>query len=164
MQSEAISGRRERIAARPLAELLDCPPETRQLLNGAAQCIDFEAGAVAFRQSEICRGLYVVVSGQFVRRTERLATRIILGPARAGELVELAAALGDCHHTYTLAALTSGALLLLPLEALNQAFQSYPPLRMQLLGELAREVSRGYFACSNERIARVRRRGPDAAL
>lgn len=164
VQPEAISGRRERVAAHPLAELLDCPPETRQLLNGAAHCIDFEAGALVFRQSEICRGLYVVVSGQFVRRTERLATRITLGPARAGELVELAAALGDGHHTYTLTALTSGTALLLPMEVLNQAFQTYPPLRMQLLEELAREVSRGYFACRNDRPGRPRRPASEAAL
>jgi hypothetical protein len=97
----------------------------------------------------------VVVSGQFLRRTERLETRLMLGPARAGDLVELAAALGDGHHTYTLSAQTAGSVLLLPMEALNQAFQSYPPLRMQLLEELAREVSRAYNACCMNRTVRT---------
>jgi CRP-like cAMP-binding protein len=49
-------------------------------------------------------------------------------------------------------------VLLLPMEALNQAFQNYPPLRMRLLEELAREVSRAYNACcQNRTIARRRR-------
>lgn len=117
---------------------------------------------MVFRQSSACRGLFVVVSGQFVRRAERLDTRLTLGLSRAGDLVELAAALGDGHHTYTLSAQTAGSLLLLPIEALNQAFQSYPPLRMRLLEELAREVSRGYEASCQNRAPKTRRRGPEA--
>jgi CRP-like cAMP-binding protein len=164
MQPEAGSGRLDGLAAHPLSELLDCPPETGRLLNEAARCIEFEAGAVVFRQFAVCLGLYVVVSGQFVRRTERLETRLTLGPARSGELVELGAVLGDGRHTYTLSALTPGSLLLLPSEALTLAFQDYRPLRMQLLAELAREVSRGYFASCKDRPARARRRGSEAAM
>ena len=164
MQPEARSRRMDAVAAHPLAELLQCPPETGSLLNGSAQCIDFHAGDVVFRQNGVCRGLYVVVSGQFVRRAERLETRLTLGPARAGDLVELAAALGDGHHTYSLVAQTPGSLLLLPMEALNLAFQSHPPLRMQLLEELAREVSRAYNACCLNRTAKARRRSTGAAL
>jgi len=163
MESEARSGRMEAVAAHPLAELLDCPPAAKELLNGTAQSIDFDAGETVFRQFGICRGLYVVVSGQFLRRTERLETRLMLTPARAGDLVELAAALGDCRHTYTLSAQTPGSMLLLPIEALNQAFQSYPPLRMQLLEELAREVSRAYNVCCMNRSVKTRRQGSEAA-
>ena len=104
------------------------------LLNGAAQCIDFDAGEVVFRQSGELPGALLVVSGRFLRKTEWLQTRLTLAPARAGDLVELAAALGDGQHTYTLTAQTAGSVLLLPMEALNQAFQSYPPLRMRLAG------------------------------
>ena len=163
MAPEARSGRKDAVAAHPLAELLECPPATGGLLNGSAQCIDFEAGAIVFRQFGICRGLYVVVSGRFLRRTERLETRLMLGPARAGDLVELAAALGDGRHTYTLSAQTEGSVLLLPMEALSQAFQAYPPLRMQLLEELAREVSRAYYVSCLARTARTRGREPGAA-
>jgi CRP-like cAMP-binding protein len=163
MQPEAKSERMDGLAAHPLSELLDCPPETGQLLNGAAECIAFDASGVVFRQYGICRGLYVVVSGQFVRRAERLEMRLTLGHVRVGDLVELGAALGNGQHTYTLSALTPGSVLLLPMEALTRAFQSYPPLRMQLLQELAREVSRGYFASCKDRVGRTRRRGSDAA-
>ena len=163
MEPEAQSGRMEAVAAHPLAELLDCPPATKDLLNGTAQNIDFDAGETVFRQSGICRGLYLVVSGQFLRRTERLETRLMLGPARPGDLVELAAALGDCQHTYTLSAQTSGSMLLLPMEALNRAFQSYPPLRMHLLEELAREVSRAYNVCCMNRVVKTRRQASEAA-
>jgi CRP-like cAMP-binding protein len=152
----------EAVQAHPLAELLECPAETGNLLNGAAQCIDFAAGETVFRQSAICQGLYLVVSGQFLRRTERLAARLTLSPARTGDLVELAAALGDGRHTYTLSAQTAGSVLMLPMDALTQAFQNYPPLRMRLLEELAREVSRAYNACCQNRTARVRRRGAEA--
>jgi CRP-like cAMP-binding protein len=145
-----------------VAELLECPPAIGLLLNRSAQCVSFDAGEVVFRQSEICRGLYLVVSGQFQRRAERMQTRLTLSPARAGDLVELAAALGDGHHTCTLAAQTPSAVLLLPIEALNQAFQSFPPLRMRLLEELAREVSRAYIACCLSRAAKPRR-GSSAA-
>jgi CRP-like cAMP-binding protein len=157
IQAEAKSGRMEAVAARPLAELLECPPESGNLLNDAAQCIDFDAGDVVFRQHGICKGLYVVVSGLFVRKAERLNTRLTLGPARAGDLLELAAALGDGHHTYTLSAQTAGSLLLLPIEALNEVFEKYPPLRMRLLEELAREVSRAYLSCCMNRTIHVRR-------
>jgi len=157
MQAEARSGLLVAVAAHPLAELLECPPEAGNLLNGSAQCIEFDAGEVVFRQQGECKGLYVVVSGSFVRKAERLKTRLTLGPARTGDLVELAAALGDGHHTYTLTAQTPGSLLLLPIEGLNQAFERYPPLRMRLLEELAREVSRAYISCCLNRTVNLRR-------
>ncbi len=159
MQPEARAWRTAAVQAHPLSELLQCPPSTGKVLNAAAVCLDVHAGHMVFRQAETCHGLYVVVSGHFLRRTERLDTRLTLGTARPGDLVELAAALGDGRHTYTLSAQTAGALLMLPIEALNQAFASYPPLRMQLLEELAREVSRGYDASCQNRAPKTRRRG-----
>ncbi|MGO9337809.1 MAG: Crp/Fnr family transcriptional regulator [Terracidiphilus sp.] len=159
MQPEARSERTAAVQARPLAELLQCPPETGELLNGSAKCIDVGVGEIVFRQSEPCRGLYVVISGQYLRRTERLEARLTLGVARVGDLLELAAVLGDGRHTYTLSAQMDGSVLLLPMEALNRAFESYPQLRMQLLEELAREVSRGYDASCRNRAPRMQRRG-----
>src|ERR1700682_3821257 len=88
--------------AHPVSELLACPPETGILLTASAQTLSFDAGQTIFRQASLCEGLYLVVSGQLLRRTERIDTRIVLGAARPGDLVELAAALGDCHHTFTL--------------------------------------------------------------
>ena len=162
MEREARSRRLEAVRAHPVAELLECPPAIGLLLSGSAQCINFAAGDLVFRQSEICRGLYLVVSGQFLRRTERMETKLTLSTARAGDLVELAAALGDDHHTYSLAAMSAGSVMMLPIEALNQAFQSHPPLRMQLLEELAREVSRAYCTCCLSRTV-SHRRGSTAA-
>lgn len=156
MQPEAKFGQVV-AAAHPLAELLACPPSIGILLNASAQSIECVAGDAVFRQGDVCRGLYVVVSGQLVRKAERMDARLTLGMARAGNLVELAAALGDEHHTYTLTAQTSASLLMLPIEPLQQAFKAYPPLRMQLLEELAREVSRAYNACCVTRIAGIRR-------
>ncbi len=161
-QAEAKSVQLEAVAAHPLAELLECPPEAGNLLNGQAQCLDFESGDVVFRQHAACKGLYVVVSGLFLRKAERLDSRLTLGSARPGDLAELAAALGDGHHTYTLVAQSTGSMLFLPIEALNQAFDSYPPLRMRLLEELAREVSRAYISCCLNRTIHVRRRSSEA--
>ena len=158
MQAEAVCRRKEAVAAHPLAELLACPAATGGLLNHAAQGIDFLAGETVFRQLGICRGLYVIVAGKFMRKAERMEARLTLGVARTGDLVELAAALGSHLHTYTLCAQTAGSVMLLPLEALERAFESYPPLRMQLLGELAREVSRAYDVCCLDRLLPVRRR------
>jgi len=158
MPREARFPRMEAARAHPVADLLQCPPAVGGLLSGAAQGIDFDAGDVVFSQFDVCSGLYLVSAGQFLRKAERLETRLTLGPVRAGALVELAAVLGDGHHTYTLAAQTAGSVLMLPMEALNQAFQSYPPLRMQLLEELAREVSRAYSICCFSRAARLRQR------
>jgi CRP-like cAMP-binding protein len=158
-QVRATTERLEAVAARPLAELLDCPASAANLLNGAAQCLEFEAGQTVFRQHQPCEGLYVVVAGLFVRKAERLNTRLTLGSARTGEIVELAAALGDEVHTYTLNAQTSGSMLLLPIEELKQVFKEYPPLRMRLLEELAREVSRAYISCCLSRKVIVRRHG-----
>lgn len=157
MQGEASFRRMEAVQARPVAELLECPPEIALLLNGAAQAVSFVAGELVFRQSVICRGLYLLVSGQFVRRTERIESRLALPPARIGELVELAAVLGDGQHNYTLTAQSSASALLLPIETLNQAFQSFPPLRMRLLEELAREVSRAYCSICMSHAVRHRR-------
>ena len=158
MQSQARSWRMEAVAPHSLAELMECPPATGDLLNGSTRTIEFEAGRVVFEQSETCRGLYVILSGRFVRKTDRLETRLMLGPVRAGDLVELAAVLGDERHTYTLSAQTPGSVLLLPMEALGRAFQEYPPLRMRLLEEFAREVSRAYNACCQTRTTKARRR------
>jgi CRP-like cAMP-binding protein len=98
-----------------------------------------------------------VVSGSFQRKAERLNSRVVLGQSRAGDLVELAAALGDGNHTYTLSAITSGTLLMLQIDPLRRAFEGYPPLRMRLLEELAREVSRAYYACVVDRVTPRRR-------
>lgn len=163
MQSEATSERIIAVAAHPLAELLKCPSTAGDLLNQSSKCIGVDAGEVVFRQSGPCKGLYVVVSGNFQRKAERLNSRVVLGHARAGDLVEIAAALGDGNHTYTLSAVISGTLLLLPIDALRRAFEDYPPLRMRLLEELAREVSRGYFACMVDRVT-PRRRNPMASV
>lgn len=145
------------VAARPLAELLDCPPEPGGLLSSTAQSLTFAAGERVFSQNEPARGLYVVVTGEFLRKAERLNTRVTLGFARPGDLVELAAALGDQLHTYTLTAITAGTLLLLPQDALKKAFDQHPPLRMKLLEELAREVSRAYLSSSLNRVMPARR-------
>lgn len=146
------------VAARPLAELLDCPPETGELLTRAARSLACAAGQSVFHQSDATLGLYLVVTGELLRKAERLNTRLTLGFTRPGDLVELAAALGDQPHTYTLTAITPGTLLLLPLAALQQAFERHPPLRMRLLEELAREVSRAYFSSSLSRVVPTRRR------
>ncbi len=163
MQSEARSKRLEAVSTHPLAELLACPPSTSKLLTASAQTIAFSSGEVIFNQSASCRGLYLVVSGQLLRRAERLSMRVTLGVARPGDLVELAAALGDRVHTYTLVAQTPGSVLLLPFDALQEAFQTYPPLRMRLLEELAREVSRAYHLCTLSNLSRSRRRAASSA-
>lgn len=157
MQAEAKSKRLQAVAAHPLAELLACPPTTGTLLTASAQTIAFDSGQTIFHQFGPCAGLYLVIHGHLLRRTDRMETRITLGTARPGDLVELAAALGDRRHTYSLVAQTSGSLLMLPIDDLHKAFESYPPLRMRLLEELAREVSRAYHACSLSRTARTRR-------
>lgn len=147
------------IQAHPLAELFQCPAATGNLLSGSAQSIDFKSGEIVFRQLELCRGLYLVLSGYFLRRAEWLETPLTLGPVRCGELVELAAVLGDGLHTYTLSAQRPGSALLLPKEALNQAFNEYPPLRMHLLEELARQVSGSYStSCMHRVVKKVRQR------
>jgi CRP-like cAMP-binding protein len=152
MQTEGTSKRPEPTAPRPLAELLQCPPSTGNLLNHSSQCFNYEAGDVVFHQSDECRGLYLLVAGQFQRRTHRANAHLVLGQARSGDLVELGAALAGERHTYTLAALSAGSVLKLPLEALQQAFDAHPPLRRQLLEELAREISRGYAASCKVRV------------
>lgn len=158
MHPAVTSERRELAAAHPIAELLACPPTVSNLLNASAESIEFESGDIIFHQNDICEGLYVVISGQLMRKAARMDARLTLGIVRSGELVELAAMLGDVRHTYTLIAQSSGMLMRLPREALNRAFQSYAPLRMQLLEELAREVSRAYVVCSATREAGLRRR------
>jgi CRP-like cAMP-binding protein len=158
MTPEARSVQLHAIAPHPLVELLECPPETGNLLNRSSQCLEVAAGEVVFHQFDVCRGLYLVVTGQFQRKTERVETRLTLSRARPGDLVELAAALGDGRHTYRLVAENPGTLLLISMDALNQAFKAYPSMRMRLLEELAREVSRGYTGCTLARMAKVRRR------
>jgi CRP-like cAMP-binding protein len=163
MQSAAISEHRDAAAARPIAELLACPPAVGNMLNASAECIEFDAGDVIFHQNDMSQGLYVVISGYMLRKTARLDTRLTLGTVRAGEVTELAAMLGDVRHTFTLIAQTKGTAMRLPKEALQRAFHLYPPLRMRLLEELAREVSRAYAICGATRLAGMRRKSTGAA-
>jgi CRP-like cAMP-binding protein len=158
MQPEASMDRRSGPQSPPLAELLRCPPPIAYLLNEAAQSVDVLPTESVFRQGETCKGLYVIVSGKFMRKTERAATPLILGTARAGDLIELAAALGAGLHTYSLFAQVPGSLVMLPIAALHRAFEAHPPMRMLLLQELAREVSRGYDASCLSRLGKTRRR------
>ncbi|MGO8757105.1 MAG: Crp/Fnr family transcriptional regulator [Terracidiphilus sp.] len=162
VQTDTPLERLAAVAAHPLAELLECPAETGDLLNSASKNIECDSGQVVFGQNDASSGLYVVVSGDFVRKAERFDMRVTLGSARPGDLVELAATLGDGHHSYTLSSVTPGSLLLLPQDALQRAFESYPPLRMRLLEELAREVSRAYITCCLTRVVPARRHGNGA--
>jgi len=146
------------VDARPIAELLECPPTARNLLDGSVQFLNFDTCETVFRQGTSCLGLYVIISGQFVRKAERWESRLVLGRARPGQLVELAALLCDGTHSYSLSTQEAGSLLLLPKEVLYEAFREYPPLRMRLLEELAREVSRGYFASCRDLSSRMRQR------
>jgi CRP-like cAMP-binding protein len=157
VQEQQTAGRFAAVTAHPIAELLECPPETSNMLNGATECITVQPGSSVFHQGDECRGLYVVVSGEFQRKTDRLNMRVTLGTAKSGDLLELAPALSRTRHTYTLTAITEATVLMLPLEALHGAFERHPPLRMRLLEELAREVSRGYIACATARVVPVRR-------
>lgn len=152
-----------RAEARPLAEVLQCSAATEALLCGAGEARPFACGETIFRQGERGRGLYVVVSGCLLRRAARNGVRVDLGRVRQGELVELAASLGDGVHTYTLTADTDGILLHLPSAALEQALERDAALRMRLLEELAREVSRAYTACRTllSRVRRSREHGPE---
>src|SRR5512135_3313582 len=147
VHSEANSRNISSATARPLAELLACSPEAATHLSAESECIQFDAGQTIFRQGDPCRGLYLVVSGDLMRKAERKHSRVTLGVARAGDLLELAAALGDGQHTCTVTAQTPGVLMLLPITSLRSAFSAYPPLQMHLLEELAREVSRSYTSC-----------------
>lgn len=164
MQPEARSTQVDSVEAHPVSELLACPPDTGILLAATARSLNDDAGEVIFKQAAACEGLYLVVSGQLVRRTERLDTRLVLGNARPGDLLELAAVLGDRRHTFSLIAQSTASLLVLPIESLHKAFEKYPPLRMKLLEELAREVSRAYRACSASKMVRSRRRGSPVVL
>lgn len=156
-QPDTLLNRLAAVAAHSLAELLDCPQDACRLLSEETKSLDFAPGAVVFRQRDSCKGLYVVISGIFVRKAERFDVRVTLGSAQPGDLVELAAALSDGCHAYTLTAVTGGSILLLPIEALRRSFEIFPQLRMRLLEELAREVSRGYLACCLVRTTPVRR-------
>ncbi len=154
----ALAGRMIGVQTSPVGELLACPPETSALLTASAQSINFEAGDIIFRQGNKSLGLYLLISGQLVKRSDRLESRIVLGYARPGEVVELAAALAYVAHTYSLVAQSEGSLLLLPIDSLQCAFENYAPLRMRLLQELAREVSRAYLTCTLSSRLRTRRR------
>jgi CRP-like cAMP-binding protein len=160
MQPAAVNEPRVGAAPHPIAELLACPATVGNMLNASAECIEVVTGDVVFHQNEICRGLYVVIAGYLLRKATRLDARLTLGTVRAGEIVELASMLGDVRHTYTLVAQSQGTLMRLPREALSRAFQQFPSLRMKLLEELAREVSRAYGMCYATRLAGMRRRTP----
>lgn len=84
MQAEAKSKRLQAVAAHPLAELLACPPTTGTLLTASAQTIAFDSGQTIFHQFGPCAGLYLVIHGHLLRRTDRMETRITLGTARPG--------------------------------------------------------------------------------
>lgn len=131
-----------------------------ELFRRSAVSIHFKPGEILFRQHEPCKGLYVLRSGSFLRMAERRESRLNLGQAGSGDLVELAAVLGDGRHTYTLVADTQAAVRLLPNEELEKAFQLHPWLRMQLLEALAREVSSAYNFCAMNRPGRTRKAAP----
>lgn len=158
MESETRFRPAANVAEHPLAELLACPKEVENLLSASSRYIECSDGEVVFFQHGVCQGLYLVIAGDFARRARRMNARLALGFLHPGDLVELAAALGDGHHTYTLTALSAGSLLLLPMAVLQRAFEMYPPLRMHLLEELAREVSRVYPTGCLTRVSRTRRR------
>jgi CRP-like cAMP-binding protein len=146
MQAGEVYEQVDAMARHFWSDILDCSVAADALLSHSSQSIDFREGDVVFSQAGICKGLYLIVSGRFLRRMEGSRKQVWQESVGAGELVEVAAALGGYRHNYTLSAQTAGSVVLLPAGVLKQAFQSYPPLRMRLLGELAHEVSLAYGA------------------
>lgn len=149
--------RTQAACGRPLVAALEQTISLEELFRRSAVSIDCTPGEVLFRQRESSKGLYALLSGSFLRKAERRESCLDLGPAANGDLLELAAVLGDGRHTYTLVAETAAAALLLPNEALGEAFQLHPWLRMQLLAALAREVSLAYNFCAMNRPVRGQR-------
>jgi CRP-like cAMP-binding protein len=145
------------VAPRPLTELLACPGSLEQRLGASSERRDYKAGDLLFSQGGECEGLYLLLAGEFCRSSYRRDKRVNLGVLHSGDLVELAAVLGDGGHNYSLLATTDAAALLFPIESLRVAFQEYSPLRMHLLEELGREVSRAYGAVYLPRKTRMRR-------
>lgn len=143
--------------SQPLNLLLSCPTEIEQRLGAATERRNYLDGEILFEQSKPCDGLYLILAGEFARVTERWETRLTLTSLRAGDLVELAAILGEGKHTSTAIATVPSAALVFPRSALEEAFASYPPLRMHLLEELGREVSRAYTMLSFGRGVRTRK-------
>ncbi len=144
------------VTSRPLTELLACPGPLEQRLGAASQRRDYPAGALLFSQDQECDGLYLLLTGEFTRSAQRREKRLSLGVLHAGGLVELAGVLGDGRHNYSLSAATDAAALVFPMGTLLHAFLEYPPLRMHLLEELGREVSRAYGAVYQPRKTRIR--------
>jgi CRP-like cAMP-binding protein len=132
--------------SRPLTELLACPDSIGSLLGSSAERRDYVKGDTIFAQGEPAQGLFLLLAGDFWRTAERRDKRLSLTPLRAGDLTELGAVLGGGAHTYTLFAASAAAALLFPVSDLQHVFEVYPPLRMHLLEELSREVSRSYGA------------------
>jgi CRP-like cAMP-binding protein len=157
-QSEERSEQMNLANPHPIAELLDCPPDARDLLDASARFLDFDVCETVFRQGENCRGLYVAISGLFMRKAERREIRLALASVHPGQMVELGPLLIDGTHNYTLSAQQTGTILMLPKNAIYAAFNLHPPLRMHLLEELAREVSRGYVTGWREWAGRLRQR------
>lgn len=147
------------VAPRPLTELLACPGPLEQRLGAASQRRNYPAGELLFSQGKECDGLYLLLTGEFARSAQRREKRLSLGVLHAGDLAELAAVLGDGEHNYSLIAATDAAALVFPMSALLSAFQEYPPLRMHLLEELGREVSRSYGSVYVPRKTRVHHPG-----
>lgn len=143
--------------SQPLNLLLSCPSEIEQRLGSVTVRRNYTDGEVLFEQNTPCDGLYLILAGEFSRATDRWETHLSLAPLHAGDLVELAAILGEGKHSSTVVATAPSAALVFPRSALEEAFAAYPPLRMHLLEELGREVSRAYTMLSFGRGVRTRR-------
>lgn len=144
--------------AAPVAELLACPPAIGELLGKAVQRRQYASSEILFAQGAPCEGLFLLMEGEFARSALRREKRLALGSVHSGSLVELAAVLGSGVHNYTLSATGTSAALLFPLQVFREALELHPPLRMRLLEELGREVSRVYGIAYLPR--RTRNRAP----
>lgn len=144
------------VAPRPLTELLACPGSLEQRLGASSERRDYKAGDQLFSQGDKCEGLFLLLAGEFCRSSYRRDKRVNLGVLHPGDLVELAAVLGDGGYNYSLQATTDATALMFPMATLRAAFQEYSPLRMHLLEELGREVSRAYGSVYVQRKTRSR--------
>jgi CRP-like cAMP-binding protein len=149
------------VAPRPLTELLACPGSLEQRLGASSERRDYKAGDLIFSQGDRCEGLFLLLAGEFCRSSYRRDKRVNLGILHPGDLVELAAVLGDGGYNFSLQATTDAAALLFPMSVLRAAFQEYSPLRMHLLEELGREVSRAYGSVYVQRKTRNRHPGTE---
>lgn len=135
-----LSRKIDLLARIPLFSELDSA--SRRLLASASEILKFETGQILFRQGDVGKEAYVIVSGEAEVMTEGSEGEIVVAAIGPNQFIGEIAILIDVPRTATVSALSDLTTLMISKEMFYSMVSEFPAVGIEVMRELAERLLR----------------------